>query len=184
MNDYENEYEEVESVEEEEKDDLDESMEVIEEEKAFEDTQYDEDDQYIGDDPEVTDPNDWATPEFTPEGSDIPVTVDLEMMGENMIEEGNAILEALGPSGNPEFDALVLDKDKTTVSYVDPDDPSVIKQVDSEQDDFEGLGFDSDYLEERTYEGDGSSEGDFDDDDDDFEGDDEEVTLDEDDKEF
>lgn len=170
-------------------DDLDESIDVIEEEKEFEDTQYDDDDNYIGDDPEVTDENDWATPEATPEGSDIPVTVDLEIMGENMMEEGEAILDVIGPSGNKEFDELVIDKDKQTVSYVDPDDPSVIKQVDADQDEFDGLGYDSSYLEDRVYDddeapadnGDGGYVEDYDDE---LPGGDEPVELGEEDKEY
>ena len=94
-----------------EKDDLDESLDEIKEEEEYEDTQYDDDNNYVGDDPEATDTEDWATPEFTPEGSDIPVEVDLESMGESyiamgesMIEEGDAILDVLGPSGNDNFD--------------------------------------------------------------------------------
>lgn len=184
-------------VEEGERDDLDESLDAIKEEEDFEDTQYDDDNNYIGDDPEVTDPSDWATPEFTPEGSDIPVTVDLESVGESMIEEGNAILDVLGPSGNDTFDELVLSKDKSTVSYPDPQDTSRIVQEDSDKGEWDGLGFDSDYTEERTYEGDGTqvSNEDAGDDlpagddtpiggDDDVEGGDEEVEFTEDDYEF
>lgn len=132
-------------------DDLDESLQVIEEEKEKEDAEYDADDNYIGNDPEVTDPTDWATPEFTPEGSDIPVSVDLQMLGENMIEEGECILDLIGPSGNEEFDKLVLDKDKSTVSYVDPQDPSHIIQEDADKGEYDGLGFEDDYLEDRVY---------------------------------
>lgn len=132
-------------------DDLDESLQVIEEEKEKEDAEYDADDNYIGNDPEVTDPTDWATPEFTPEGSDIPVSVDLQMLGENMIEEGECILDLIGPSGNEEFDKLVLDKDKSTVSYVDPQDPSHIIQEDADKEEYDGLGFEDDYLEDRVY---------------------------------
>ena len=139
-------------------DDLDESLQVIEEEKEKEDAEYDADDNYIGNDPEVTDPTDWATPEtdwgmpeFTPEGSDIPVSVDLQMLGENMIEEGECILDLIGPSGNEEFDKLVLDKDKSTVSYPDPQDPSHIIQEDADKEEYDGLGFEDDYLEDRVY---------------------------------
>lgn len=132
-------------------DDLDESLQVIEEEKEKEDAEYDADDNYIGNDLEVTDPTDWATPEFTPEGSDIPVSVDLQMLGENMIEEGECILDLIGPSGNEEFDKLVLDKDKSTVSYVDPQDPSHIIQEDADKEEYDGLGFEDDYLEDRVY---------------------------------
>ena len=132
-------------------DDLDESLQVIEEEKEKEDAEYDADDNYIGNDPKVTDPTDWATPEFTPEGSDIPVSVDLQMLGENMIEEGECILDLIGPSGNEEFDKLVLDKDKSTVSYVDPQDPSHIIQEDADKEEYDGLGFEDDYLEDRVY---------------------------------
>lgn len=147
--------------------DLDDSLEAIEEEEQFEDTQYDDENNYIGDDPDVTDPEDWATPEFTPEGSDIPVEVDLESLGESWIAqgeameaEGQAILDVLGPSGNEEFDALVMSKDKSTVSYPDPQDPSRIVQEDSDKGDWDGLGFDSDYTEERVHEGgDGSPAG-------------------------
>lgn len=142
-----------------EKDDLDDSLEAIKEEEEFEDTQYDEDNNYIGSDPDVTDENDWATPESTPEGTDIPVSVDLELMGESMIEEGNAILDVLGASGNNEFDSLVLDNKKSTVSYIDPNDTSHIIQEDADKDEWDGLGFDSDYTEERTYSGDGSQAG-------------------------
>ena len=191
--------EDGEVVEEGERDDLDESLDAIKEEEDFEDTQYDEENNYIGDDPEVTDPTDWATPEFTPEGSDIPVTVDLESVGESMIEEGNAILEVLGPSGNETFDELVLSNDKSTVSYPDPQDTSRIVQEDSDKGEWDGLGFDSDYTEERTYEGDGTqvSNEDAGDDlpaggddlpteggEDDIEGGDEEVEFTEDDYEF
>ena len=142
-----------------EKDDLDDSLEAIKEEEEFEDTQYDEDNNYIGSDPDVTDENDWATPESTPEGTDIPVSVDLELMGESMIEEGNAILDVLGASGNNEFDSLVLDNKKSTVSYIDPNDTSHIIQEDADKGEWDGLGFDSDYTEERTYSGDGSQAG-------------------------
>lgn len=140
--------------------DLDDSLEAIKEEEEFEDTQYDEENNYIGDNPEVTDPEDWATPEFTPEGSDIPVEVDLESLGESWIAqgeameaEGQAILDVLGPSGNEEFDELVMSKDKSTVSYPDPQDPSRIIQEDSDKGEWEGLGSDSDYTEDRVYEG-------------------------------
>ena len=152
---------EGENTEEEtgERDDLDDSLDAIKEEEEFEDTQYDEDDNYIGDDPEVTDESDWATPDSTPEGTDIPVSVDLELMGESMIEEGNAVLEVLGASGNSEFDSLVLDNKKSTVSYIDPNDPSHIIQEDSDKGEWDGLGFDSDYTEDRTYSGDGSQAG-------------------------
>ena len=152
--------ESVEGEEEQgERDDLDDSLDEIKKEEEFEDTQYDEENNYIGDDPEVTDENDWATPDSTPEGTDIPVSVDLELMGESMIEEGNAVLEVLGASGNPEFDELVLDNKKSTVSYVDPNDASHIIQEDADKGEWEGLGFDSDYTEERTYDGDGSQAG-------------------------
>lgn len=140
--------------------DLDDSLEAIKEEEEFEDTQYDDDNNYIGDDPEVTDPEDWATPEFTPEGSDIPVEVDLESLGESWIAqgeameaEGQAILDVLGPSGNEEFDELVMSKDRSTVSYPDPQDPSRIIQEDSDKGEWDGLGSDSDYTEDRVYEG-------------------------------
>ena len=140
--------------------DLDDSLDAIKEEEEFEDTQYDEENNYIGEDPEVTDPEDWATPEFTPEGSDIPVEVDLESLGESWIAqgeameaEGQAILDVLGPSGNEEFDELVMSKDKSTVSYPDPQDPSRIIQEDSDKGEWEGLGSDSDYTEDRVYEG-------------------------------
>lgn len=140
--------------------DLDDSLEAIKEEEEFEDTQYDDENNYIGDDPEVTDPEDWATPEFTPEGSDIPVEVDLESLGESWIAqgeameaEGQAILDVLGPSGNEEFDELVMSKDKSTVSYPDPQDPSRIIQEDSDKGEWDGLGYQSDYTEDRVYEG-------------------------------
>lgn len=142
-----------------ERDDLDDSLDAIKEEEDFEDTQYDEDNNYIGDDPDVTDENDWATPDSTPEGTDIPVSVDLELMGESMMQEGDAILDVLGVSGNKEFDDLVMDNKKSTVSYVDPNDTSHIIQEDSDKGEWEGLGFDSDYTEERTYDGDGSQAG-------------------------
>ena len=142
-----------------ERDDLDDSLDAIREEEEFEDTQYDDENNYIGDDPEVTDEGDWATPDSTPEGTDIPVSVDLELMGESMIEEGNAVLEVLGASGNSEFDSLVLDNKKSTVSYIDPNDPSHIIQEDADKDEWEGLGFDSDYTDDRTYSGDGSQAG-------------------------
>ena len=74
-----------------------------------------------------------------------------------MEAEGQAILDVLGPSGNEEFDALVMSKDKSTVSYPDPQDPSRIVQEDSDKGDWDGLGFDSDYTEERVYEGDNGS---------------------------
>lgn len=151
--------ENAEETETGERDDLDDSLDAIKEEEEFEDTQYDDDNNYIGDDPEVTDENDWATPDSTPEGTDIPVSVDLELMGESMMEEGDAILNVLGVSGNQEFDSLVMDNKKSTVSYVDPNDPSHIIQEDSDKGEWEGLGFDSDYTDERTYDGDGSQAG-------------------------
>lgn len=139
--------------EEIEKDDLDESLEIIEEEKEKDAEKFDEDGEFVGSEPEDTDPEDWATPEFTPTGSDIPVELDMEALGESMIEEGDAILDILGPSDNGTFNKLVLDSDATTVSYPDPQDPSTIKIEDGDNEEFEGFGYEPDYTEENVFEG-------------------------------
>ena len=139
--------------EEIEKDDLDESLEIIEEEKEKDEEKFDEDGEFVGSEPEDTDPEDWATPEFTPTGSDIPVELDMEALGESMIEEGDAILNILGPSNNETFNKLALDSDATTVSYPDPQDPSTIKIEDGDNEEFEGFGYESDYTEENVFEG-------------------------------
>ena len=139
--------------EEIEKDDLDESLEIIEEEKAKDEEKFDEDGEFVGSEPEDTDPEDWATPEFTPTGSDIPVELDMEALGESMIEEGDAILDILGPSDNGTFNKLALDSGATTVSYPDPQDPSTIKIEDGDNEEFEGFGYEPDYTEENVFEG-------------------------------
>lgn len=70
-----------------------------------------------------------------------------------MIEEGDAILDILGPSDNGTFNKLVLDSGATTVSYPDPQDPSTIKIEDGDNEEFEGFGYEPDYTEENVFEG-------------------------------
>ena len=128
--------EETAEVEEGPKDDLDESLEVIEEAKAEEDENYDEDNNFIGEpedelgleEGEVDWEVDWASPEFTPEESDLPMSFEIvEALGESMEMEGDAILDVLGPSGNEALDEIILEKEPT-VSYPEPDNADNIVQ--------------------------------------------------------
>ena len=128
--------EETAEVEEGPKDDLDESLEVIEEAKAEEDENYDEDNNFIGEpedelgleEGEVDWEVDWASPEFTPEKSDLPMSFEIvEALGESMEMEGDAILDVLGPSGNEALDEIILEKEPT-VSYPEPDNADNIVQ--------------------------------------------------------
>lgn len=124
--------EETAEVEEGPKDDLDESLDAIEEAKAEEDENYDEENNFIGEpedelgleEGEV----DWASPEFTPEESDLPMSFEIvEALGESMEMEGDAILDVLGPSGNEALDEIILEKEPT-VSYPEPDNADNIVQ--------------------------------------------------------
>ena len=153
-------------------DDLQESIGVIEEEKAIEDTMYDEDNNYLGDEDDDVFKDSWENPEYTPEGSDIPMTFEiLESAGESMIAEGDAILDILGPSENDAFNRIVVENKEGVVSYPDPDNPRGIITEDAtgrDGDDFEGFSYDSN-RDEFVWDG---GDADFDDDDYEFEDDD------------
>lgn len=121
------------------KTDLDESLDAIEREKEREDELYDEENNFIGSPEEVPgadeldldeDEVDWSTPEFTPTGSDIPMSFEiLEAVAESLEMEGDVILDILGPSGNEEFDSIIVEK-KATVSYPEPGNPGkIVTQV-------------------------------------------------------
>lgn len=167
--------EETEDADDEEEglisEDMQEASDNIEAAQAEEDAQYDD----AGEPIEGTDAaeyaeeqSDWDKAVESPEGTDVPVDYEFIIQkGEDGFQEGNDMIDLVGPSDNSDYNAIVVDNEEGVITIPDEDGTFVTQDLtgigDDDQDQIENTSLDSD--EPFGLDGDGGAEGD-----DDYEG--------------
>lgn len=167
--------EETEDADDEEEglisEDMQEASDNIEAAQAEEDAQYDD----AGEPIEGTDAaeyaeeqSDWDKAVESPEGTDVPVDYEFIIQkGEDGFQEGNDMIDLVGPSDNSDYNAIVVDNEEGVITIPDEDGTFVTQDLtgigDDDQDQIENTSLDSD--EPFGLDGDGGDEGD-----DDYEG--------------
>ena len=167
--------EETEDADDEEEglisEDMQEASDNIEAAQAEEDAQYDD----AGEPIEGTDAaeyaeeqSDWDKAVESPEGTDVPVDYEFIIQkGEDGVQEGNDMIDLVGPSDNSDYNAIVVDNEEGVITIPDEDGTFVTQDLtgigDDDQDEIENTSLDSD--EPFGLDGDGGDEGD-----DDYEG--------------
>ena len=167
--------EETEDADDEEEglisEDMQEASDNIEAALAEEDAQYDD----AGEPIEGTDAaeyaeeqSDWDKAVESPEGTDVPVDYEFIIQkGEDGFQEGNDMIDLVGPSDNSDYNAIVVDNEEGVITIPDEDGTFVTQDLtgigDDDQDEIENTSLDSD--EPFGLDGDGGAEGD-----DDYEG--------------
>lgn len=164
--------------------DMQEASDNIEAAQAEEDAQYDE----AGEPIEGTEAaeyaeeqDNWDKAVETPEGTDVPVDFEFIIQkGEDGFQEGNDMIDLVGPSDNSDYNAIVVENEEGVITLPDEDGTFVTQDLtglgDDDQDEIENTSLDSE--EPFGLDGEeGSSE-------DDYEGSSIEVTGEELDEEF
>ena len=148
--------------------DMQEASDNIEAAQAEEDAQYDE----AGEPIEGTDAaeyaqeqDDWDKAVETPEGTDVPVDFEFIIQkGEDGFQEGNDMIDLVGPSDNSDYNAIVVENEEGVITLPDEDGTFVTQDLtglgDDDQDEIENTSLDS----EEPFGldgGEGSSEDDY-----------------------
>ena len=131
--------------------DMQEASDNIEAAQAEEDAQYDE----AGEPIEGTDAaeyaqeqDDWDKAVETPEGTDVPVDFEFIIQkGEDGFQEGNDMIDLVGPSDNSDYNAIVVENEEGVITLPDEDGTFVTQDLtglgDDDQDEIENTSLDS-----------------------------------------
>lgn len=131
--------------------DMQEASDNIEAAQAEEDAQYDE----AGEPIEGTDAaeyaqeqDDWDKAVESPEGTDVPVDFEFIIQkGEDGFQEGNDMIDLVGPSDNSDYNAIVVENEEGVITLPDEDGTFVTQDLtdigDDDQDEIENTSLDS-----------------------------------------
>lgn len=131
--------------------DMQEASDNIEAAQAEEDAQYDE----AGEPIEGTEAaeyaqeqEDWDKAVETPEGTDVPVDFEFIIQkGEDGFQEGNDMIDLVGPSDNSDYNAIVVENKEGVITLPDEDGTFVTQDLtglgDDDQDQIENTSLDS-----------------------------------------
>lgn len=145
--------------------DMQEASDNIEAAQAEEDAQYDE----AGEPIEGTEAaeyaqeqDNWDKAVETPEGTDVPVDFEFIIQkGEDGFQEGNDMIDLVGPSDNSDYNAIVVENEEGVITLPDEDGTFVTQDLtglgDDDQDEIENTSLDSE--EPFGLDGEGSDAG-------------------------
>lgn len=131
--------------------DMQEASDNIEAAQAEEDAQYDE----AGEPIEGTEAaeyaeeqDNWDKAVETPEGTDVPVDFEFIIQkGEDGFQEGNDMIDLVGPSDNSDYNAIVVENEEGVITLPDEDGTFVTQDLtglgDDDQDEIENTSLDS-----------------------------------------
>ena len=131
--------------------DMQEASDNIEAAQAEEDAQYDE----AGEPIEGTEAaeyaeeqDNWDKAVESPEGTDVPVDFEFIIQkGEDGFQEGNDMIDLVGPSDNSDYNAIVVENEEGVITLPDEDGTFVTQDLtglgDDDQDEIENTSLDS-----------------------------------------